>query len=203
MNNPLIIQKNLGGIVRKKDIEKQKCIKNSVVQLMLEEGFQGTSIAKIAKAAGVSPATVYIYYENKEAMLREIYKEYAEDIFQYLLENLSPDLSGEEIISELIRRYYLFIINNQEVFHFTEQYSSCPILKSSCGSMRGPANLNQLLTDLKDKQIINNFSNDNLYAILFSPVKSIAIKNYDSESIATERLDELVSMLQKLLLKDC
>jgi len=188
--------------VRKKDIEKQNCIKNSVVQLMLEEGFQGTSIAKIAKAAGVSPATVYIYYENKEAMLREIYKEYAENTFQYMLENLSPDMRGEEIISELIRRYYLFIIDNKEVFHFTEQYSSCPILKSNCGSMRGPANLNQLLTDLKNKQIIHNYSNDNIYAILFSPVKSIAIKSYDTESVAAERLDELVFMLQKLLLKE-
>lgn len=188
--------------MRKKDVKKQKCIKNSVVQLMLEEGFQGTSIAKIAKVAGVSPATVYIYYENKETMLREIYKEYAEDTFQYMLENLSSDMCGEEIISKLIRRYYLFIINNKEVFHFIEQYSSCPILKSNCGSMRGPANLNQLLTDLKDKQIINDFSNDNIYAIMFAPVKSIAIKNYDAESIAEERLDELVCMLTKLLLKD-
>lgn len=190
------------AFVRKKDVEKQKCIKNSVVQLMLEEGFQGTSIAKIAKVAGVSPATVYIYYENKDAMLREIYKEYVENTFQYMLKDLSPDMCGEEIISELIRRYYLFIIENKEVFHFIEQYSSCPILKSSCGSMSGPANLNHLLTNLKEKQIINNFSNDNIYAILFSPVKSIAIKNYDSESVAKERLDELVFMLQKLLLKD-
>jgi AcrR family transcriptional regulator len=99
--------------MRKKDDDKKQCIKNAVMQLMLEEGFQGTSVSKIAKAAGVSPATVYIYYENKDAMLREIYKEYVEDTYQYLLECISTDMSGEMIISELICRYYKFIVDNK------------------------------------------------------------------------------------------
>lgn len=188
--------------MRRKDDEKQRCIKIAVVQLILEEGFQGTSISKIAKAAGVSPATVYIYYENKETMLREIYLEYSEDAIQYLLQCLSPNMVGEEIIAELIRRYYFFIIENKEVFHFIEQFSTCPVLQSRCGLMKGPANLNQLLTDLKKRQILNNFNNDNLYAILFSPVKMIAVKSCESENIAMERLDELIYIIQKALLKN-
>ena len=104
--------------MRKKDDEKQRCIKNAVVQLILEVGFQGASISKIAKAAGVSPATVYIYYENKDAMLRDIYQEYAEDTIQSLLQCLSPNMAGEEIIEELIRQYYSFIVENKEIFHF-------------------------------------------------------------------------------------
>jgi len=188
--------------MRKKDDEKQRCIKNAVVHLILEEGFQGTSISKIAKTAGVSPATVYIYYENKEAMLREIYIEYAEDKIQYLLQCLSPNMAGEEIIAELIRRYYFFILENKEVFHFIEQFSTCPVLQSSCGLMKGPANLNQLLTDLKKRQIFNNYNNDNLYAILFSPVKMIAVKTCESEKVAMERLNELIYVIQRALVKD-
>jgi AcrR family transcriptional regulator len=188
--------------MRKKDDEKQRCIKNAVVQLILEEGFQGASVSKIAKAAGVSPATVYIYYENKDAMLRDIYQEYAEDAMQYLLQCLSPNMAGEEIIAELIRRYYFFIVENQEIFHFIEQYSGCPVLQNSCGFMKGPADFNQLLTELKTRQILNNFNNDNLYAILFSPVKTIAVKTCDSENIAMERLDELIYIIQKALIKD-
>lgn len=186
--------------MRKKDDEKQRCIKNAVIKLMLEEGFQGTSIAKIAKEAGVSPATVYIYYENKDAMLREIYMEYVEDMFQSILERLSPEMRGEEIISELIRRYYFFIKENNEVFHFTEQYSSCPILQSSCGLMKGPDDFYQFLTELKNRQIFNNYSNDLLFAILFAPVKAIASKGYECKNASAERLDELVLMIQKLLL---
>jgi AcrR family transcriptional regulator len=58
--------------MRRKDDEKQKNIKEAVIKLILKEGFHGTSISKIAKEAGVSPATVYIYYENKDMMLQDI-----------------------------------------------------------------------------------------------------------------------------------
>ncbi|MDT8719187.1 TetR/AcrR family transcriptional regulator [Clostridium sp. 19966] len=188
--------------MRKKDDLKQKCIKEAVVQLILEEGLQGTSISKIAKAAGISPATVYIYYENKDTMLREIYTEYAEDMFQYVLRCISPSMGGKEIIAEIIRRYYNFIVENKEVFYFIVQYSSCPILNSRCGAMKGPEELSQLLTDLKDRHIFNNYNNDNLYAVLFSTVEMIAIKSCELETNAADNLEELIAMIQKLCLKD-
>jgi AcrR family transcriptional regulator len=62
--------------LRRKDDEKERCIKQAVIKVILDEGLQGASISKIAKLAGVSPATVYIYYENKESMLQDIYTEY-------------------------------------------------------------------------------------------------------------------------------
>ena len=51
--------------MRRRDDEKERRIKDAVIELMLEEGFHGTSISKIARKAEVSPATVYIYYESK------------------------------------------------------------------------------------------------------------------------------------------
>ena len=47
--------------MRKKDDEKEQRIKEAVASLMLEEGWSGTSISKIARKAEVSPATVYTY----------------------------------------------------------------------------------------------------------------------------------------------
>jgi AcrR family transcriptional regulator len=188
--------------MRKKDDLKQKCIKEAVVQLILEEGLQGISISKIARAAGISPATVYIYYENKDTMLREIYTEYAEDMFQYVLRGISPDMGGKDIIAEIIRRYYNFIVENKEVYYFIVQYSSCPILNNSCGAMKGLKDLNQLLTELKDRHIISNYNNDNLYAVLFSTVEMIATKPCNMETDAADNLEELITMIQKLCLKD-
>jgi hypothetical protein len=62
--------------------------------------------------------------------------------------------------------------------------------------------MNRLLTDLKNRQILNDFNNDNLYAILFSPVKAIAVKTCDTENNKAERLDELIYIIQKALIKD-
>lgn len=186
--------------MRRKDEEKQKCIKEAVIQLILQEGFHGTSIAKIAKQAGVSPATVYIYYENKDDMLRNIYEEYAEDSVNQLLDALNPNMSADEIVASLIRKYYFFIVENREIYNFIEQYRNCPALHDTCGEMKGPGNLNRLLTELKSRQILKNFNNDNLYAMLFYPVKSIALKRCGCEETVKERLDELIYIIQKALI---
>ena len=185
---------------RKKDDEKQQSIKNAVVRLILEEGFQGASISKIARTAGVSPATVYIYYENKEAMLQDIYQECTGDAVRYLLDCLRPGMDGEEIIARLVRQYYDYIVRNREVFYFIEQFDTCPALCSGCTAMRGTAYLDRMLTELKQEHILGDFNTDNLYAILFSPVKSIACRSGAGES-APDRLDELIEMIQKALIQ--
>lgn len=188
--------------MRRKDDEKQQSIKKAVVQLILEEGFQGASISKIARMAGVSPATVYIYYDNKDAMLRDIYQEYAEDAAHYLLGCVRPGMDGGEIIAQLVRQYYDYILHNREIFYFIEQFNTCPALYNSCDSARNSACLNRLLTELKQRHVFYDFDNDNLYAVLFSPVKMIASRSCDSGCDDPERLDELIEMIQKALMRD-
>lgn len=187
--------------MRKKDDEKQQNIKRSVVQLILQEGFQGTSISKIAKAAGVSPATVYIYYENKEEMLRDIYQEYAEEIFDFILPQLIPEMSGEKLIDVLIRQYYHYIKENEEIFHFVEQFSSCPSLCGGSFVLQGPASLNRILKEYKDRGILNNYNNENIWAILFYPVKAIVNKPCSTSASSEEMLEEMIYIIRKALVK--
>ena len=187
---------------RRKDDEKQQSIKNAVVQLILEEGFQGTSISKIARIAGVSPATVYIYYDSKDAMLKDIYQECAEDAVHTLLECVHPGMGGPEIIAQLVRGYYEYILQNRETFYFIEQFSTCPALYNSCPARQETVCLNQLLTELKQKHIFNDFDNDNLYAVLFSPVKRIACRSCESGDVAADQLDELIRIVQKALIRN-
>lgn len=186
--------------MRKKDDEKEKSIKEAVVKLILELGFHGTSISKIAKEAGVSPATVYIYYENKEIMLRDIYHEYSEEIFDYLLSMVYKDIDGHQLIEILARGYYTYIKENGEIFHFVDQFSSCPALANHCLEQKGINNLINLLEEMKEKRVLKNIQNDNLVAILFFPIKSIAIKQYVGEGEQDNLLKEMIIIIQDALL---
>ncbi|MBC8061192.1 MAG: TetR/AcrR family transcriptional regulator [Clostridiaceae bacterium] len=186
--------------MRRKDDEKEKSIKEAVIKLILEEGFHGTSISKIAKAAGVSPATVYIYYENKEVMLQDIYLEYSEEIFDYLLSKLNNGMDGQQLIEILVRGYYTYIQEHGEIFHFVDQFSSCPALASQCSERRGINNLIILLEEMKEKKVFKNFKNDNLIAIIFYPIKSIAIQQCIEEVEQAELLKEMIMIIQDALL---
>ncbi len=46
-------------------------------QLLEEDGVEGASMARIAKAAGVSEATVYKYFENKQELLNNVLRDWA------------------------------------------------------------------------------------------------------------------------------
>ncbi len=181
----------------KKDYFKQY---EDVVNLILEEGFHGTSISKIAKAAGVSPATLYIYYENKEIMLQDIYIEYSEEIFDYLLSKLYKDMDGQQLVEILVRAYYTYIKEHGEIFHFVDQFSSCPALASQCSERKGINNLNNLLEEMKERRVLKDFRNDNLVAILFYPIKSIAIKQCVGGIGQEELLSEMITIIQDALL---
>ena len=186
--------------MRRKDDEKQKSIKEAVIKLILKEGFHGTSISKIAKEAGVSPATVYIYYENKEAMLQDIYHEYSENVFDYLIDKINNCNNGEQIIEILVREYYLYIKDNSEVFHFVDQFSSCPALINQCSARNGINILNNLFDEMKRKQVFKDFRNDNLRAILFYPTKAIVMDSCIENDEKSELLSELIKIVQDALL---
>ncbi len=187
--------------MRRRDDEKERSIKEAVIKLILKEGFQGTSISKIAKEAGVSPATVYIYFENKEIMLQDIYRQYSEEIFNYLLNRVHQEMEGRQLIEILIRSYYNYVQENEEIFHFVDQFSNCPSLASGCCSeINGMCKINHLIVEMKNKHIIKNYSNENLFAVIFYPVKSIAVNHRKTESERAALLQEMIQMIQDALL---
>ncbi|MDS0525849.1 TetR/AcrR family transcriptional regulator [Clostridium sp. SHJSY1] len=186
--------------MRKKDDEKKNSIKEAVIKLILQEGFHGTSISKIAKEAGVSPATVYIYYENKEVMLQDIYREYSEDVFYYLLDKINKCSEGKEIIEILVREYYFYIKDNSEIFHFVDQFSSCPALANQCLARNGISILNNLFEKMKKNGQFKNYKNDNLRAIIFYPTKSIVMNSCIDNDEKVQLLNELIEIIQDTLL---
>ena len=59
--------------MRLQDENKKEAIFNATVELVNEIGFAAASVAKIARRAQVSPATIYIYHKDKEDLLVSIY----------------------------------------------------------------------------------------------------------------------------------
>lgn len=186
--------------MRKKDDEKQKRIKQAVMETILQEGFAGASISKIAKKAGVSPATVYIYYDNKEAMLRDIYLEYSEDSYLYLSECIEPEMSAADLIRTMMASYYRFIQENREVFSFIEQFTQCPALASRCSEERNMCRLLDAIDERKEKGEIRDYSDRSIASVLFAPVKAVAAESHVSEEERQKQLEEIIDLIERALL---
>ncbi|MEI9917316.1 MAG: TetR/AcrR family transcriptional regulator [Bacteroidota bacterium] len=58
--------------MRIQDETKKALVKEKALELLVEHGFEGFSMQKLAKEAGISPATLYIYYTDKDDLIRTL-----------------------------------------------------------------------------------------------------------------------------------
>ena len=185
--------------MRVKDENKQQRIKEAMVSLILREGIDGTSVSKIAREAGVSAATIYVYYNSKEEMLSEVFREYSTAPYRYLMQRITPDMDGSTFIETVIRGCYDFSTEHEDVFSFVEQCSRCPTLSESVSEEECSCDILDLIHDYQARGILRPYSDWNMGALLFAPVRFLAMNRCENNS-GEAQLAELVQMLQRLLL---
>lgn len=60
---------NLATLMRQKDPKKVEQIFEAALQLVSQEGLSGLKMQKLARQAGMAAGTLYVYFEDKEALL--------------------------------------------------------------------------------------------------------------------------------------
>src|SRR6185503_418939 len=55
--------------------DKREAIMTAALELFVERGFFGTAVPEIADKAGVGAGTIYRYFESKEALVNELYRQ--------------------------------------------------------------------------------------------------------------------------------
>ena len=59
--------------------------------MIVSHGFDGLSMHKLAKAASVSVATIYIYFKDREDLIQQLYTEEFEKMTLATLVNFNPE----------------------------------------------------------------------------------------------------------------
>ncbi|MFD1707231.1 TetR/AcrR family transcriptional regulator [Siminovitchia sediminis] len=114
--------------MRLKDENKIESIFNAAIQLINEHGLSGTSMSKIAKKAGLSASTIYVYFENKEDMLNKLYLNVKKNMSQEVFYNYDDSISIQSAFEHTLKKFINFILTNKEEFLFLEQFSNSPLL---------------------------------------------------------------------------
>lgn len=89
--------------------------------MVVREGLEGFSMQKLAKAAGVSPATLYIYYKDKEDLITRIGYDIGKKFSESILRDFSPKLSFAEGLRIQWRNRAQYALANTLEAEFYEQ----------------------------------------------------------------------------------
>lgn len=162
--------------MRTKDKEKRVALFEATVKTVNTVGFVAASVSKIAKEAGVSPATLYIYYENKEDLLVSTYIEIKKNLSRSILDGFEDSLPIRDILNYVWLAMRSHISNNPEHFRFTEQFANSPyhtlINREKVERFFTP--IIEVLQRGIDQKIIKDVELDILYAFMFYPLVALS-----------------------------
>ena len=163
-------------VMRTKDDEKVAALFEATVKLVNEIGFASSSVSKIAREAGVSPATIYVYYKNKEDLLVSTYLEIKQSLSRALLKDFSDRLPIRDIFRNVWFNMFQYIADNLEYFKFAEQFSNSPysslVNREEVEQYFDP--LSKVMQTGIEQKIIKNVHPDILKAFIYYPIAVLA-----------------------------
>ena len=112
--------------MRIKDENKQAALFEATIKVVNEIGFASSSVSKIAREAGVSPATLYIYHENKEDLLVSTYVKIKKDMAEAFLVGFDGSLPVRDILKRIWMNGFDYATRNQDRFNYKEQFAKSP-----------------------------------------------------------------------------
>lgn len=114
--------------MRIRDENKETAIREKAMEMIVRDGFDGLSMQKLARAAGVSPATIYIYYKNREDLVHQLFDASQKAFAASALENFDPNASLEEGLLRQWKNRLAFILEKPVYFRFFEQFRNSNLI---------------------------------------------------------------------------
>jgi len=109
---------------------KRAALIEAAIQVVANHGFHGASICMISGDSGVAAGTIYNYFESKDHLMLETYRELERRCLAALMKNYPSQGSTRQCFSHLahglIRHFMLF----PDEFLFADQFLSSPYRKA-------------------------------------------------------------------------
>ena len=121
--------------MRKKSPDKKARIIDAVIEMLNKEGFEHLSLSKLAKAADISSATIYTYFESKEDMLKKIFAEVVYNMYQDMYFGVEKKATVKQKIVKIMTNFYNYSKNNTNYILFFIQALGNPVLSSVAHSI--------------------------------------------------------------------
>lgn len=106
------------GITDRKEREKQemrKLIIDAAMEMFIEVGYDKTSIRSIADKIEYSPATIYLYYKDKDELLYEVQAEAFDRLHKHFVKEVTAT-DPMERLEQLLYAYLHFGIEHQDLY---------------------------------------------------------------------------------------
>ncbi len=160
-----------------KSIDKRNALVKATIELVNNNGFHATPMSKIAKMANVSPATIYLYFENKQDLVNQTYIDVKAEYTNFAFSTYNHAMPVEEGFKLIWNRIADFKLKESKNALFLAQCDNTPMIDEQ--SRREGIKHLQPLLDLwergRQEGIIKPLSDYLLYAYAINPLSFLMI----------------------------
>lgn len=158
---------------------KRNEIVRAALELIVEHGFHGASMAMIADRAGVGAGTIYRYFENKDVLITELYREVEEKLIRALERGYPAKKSFRERFQHIGEGLLHHFINNPHEFRYLEQFHNSPFgvevrRDKILGKSDGYGIIHTFFNDGVARRVLKDLPLAVHFALAFGPLISVA-----------------------------
>jgi len=158
---------------------KRDEIVRAALELIAEHGFHNAPMAVIANRAGVAAGTIYRYFENKDVLINELYREVEAKLHAVLREGYETEKPFRERFLHLGTALLRYFIENPLDFKYLEQFHNSPYgvafrRDKFLGEKAGCDVSRELFADGVSRQIVKDLPLVILFALAFGPLVAVA-----------------------------
>jgi len=110
--------------MRTRNTDKELLVKQEAIKMLVADGFEGFSVNKLARACGISVATLYIYYKDKDDLITKIALEEGKRMTGIVFKDFDPALPFAKGLRKQWENRYTWMRQHREASLFFEQLRS-------------------------------------------------------------------------------
>lgn len=154
--------------------DKRELIVHAALELVAEQGFHGAPMAMIAEKAGVGAGTIYRYFENKDALIKEIYHIVEDRIVRAIMEGYPDSGTVRERFMHFGKVLVKHLIAAPLELRFVEQFHNSPYgvdhRREKIFGKRDKDIICELFDEAIQQQIFKNLPLPILFSLFFGPL---------------------------------
>lgn len=164
--------------MRNKDETKVQLILSTALKMIRRVGLAGLKMSDLAKEAGVATGTVYIYFEDKNQLIQELYFYLIRDNITDISQQISDNDPLKIKIKKIARNYLDDNINNPEYGAFFEQYFRSPYFYQDntirAEEAKSVQPIYQLIVEGQRQSLIKEADPDLLVTLVYGMLNEVA-----------------------------
>lgn len=192
--------------MRTRDVEKERLVKQKAIEMLVADGFEGFTVNKLARACGISVATLYIYYKDKDDLITGIAIEESRNMTKAMLKDFDPELSFADGLRIQWKNRYRYMRDNPTTMLLLEQLRSSTfhekVYQSFTNEFKEP--MEKFVNNAIARGELNKMPLEVYWSVAFAPLYALVRFHNEGTSVGGKPFtinDKLIWQTFELVLK--